>query len=418
MPQVEIVSLEPSGNGVGRLEGKVVFVPLTVPGDLAEIQIAEDRGSYLNGRLVKLTSASKSRTNPPCSVFGSCGGCQWQHIDYPSQLEFKKTVLQECLSRIGKIEGIDLGNPIPSPSIWNYRYTARLHSNPNGEIGFFKMQTHKIIEFDKCHVIHQHINKTITSIRPLLQNSALTIKSLKIAFNEGLNKAAILIELEDPKQTTFLKKLCKQLTDNDLISAVNIQGIEQWPVATINYIAGNINFHANIESFTQANVEQNKTLVAKVVELVRSTRPDIVVDLFCGIGNLSLPVAKHVEKVYGVDFHKKSIIDAKGNAKINGIENCSFVKATAIREIKRIRKVGPLPDLVIMDPPRRGAKLECEELARLFPKNIIYVSCNPTTLARDLSILVKASYHICSIRPIDMFPHNFYIESITHLKKD
>lgn len=417
MPLVDIVSLEPSGKGVGRLDGQVVFVPLTTPGDKVEFEIVENRGSFLNGRLVKLVSPSSVRTNPPCPVFGNCGSCQWQHIEYSSQLKFKRTILEETLRKIGKIEGIEICDPKPSPSIWNYRYTTRLHVSSNGEIGFFKILSHKVTEFEQCHIIHPQINETIKTIRPFLKDSWFNLESIKIAYNEESDKTLLSLGIKDLKPISHIAKLCTQLTDIPIIDVVNVQGFTQIPVATLYYQAGGIKFHAHLESFVQANLIQNRFLVESVINLVRSIKPSIVVDLYCGIGNLTLPIAKLVENIQGIDFHKKSISDAKENAMVNGIDNVKFSQSFVLKEIHKIRNEGSIPDLVIMDPPRSGAKHETKELVKLMPPNIIYISCNPTTLARDLSSFTSGGYSICSITPIDMFPHNFHIESITHLKK-
>jgi tRNA/tmRNA/rRNA uracil-C5-methylase (TrmA/RlmC/RlmD family) len=330
---LKIEKLIYGGLGAGFVDRLPVFVPMTVPGDEVECEIVRKHKGYAEGRAIKIVAASPNRVTPKCEYVGSCGGCQWQHLDYATQILWKELILEEQLTRIGKIREPNVLPTIPSPKIWNYRGRVKLHRDDQGRSGFYAMGTNELVEIEDC-----------------------------------------LIAGKD----------CLRSGDED-------------PV------------------FTQVNPAQNENLKALVAGIVKELKASKVLELYCGNGNLTFPIAKAVDFVEAGDADKRAIGNAKATAQELAVKNVEFLGLSASAMLRAFLKAGKKADTVLVDPPRDGCKDILSDLVKIAPKNIIYVSCNPSTLARDIKTLSESGYKLRSSQPIDMFPQTFHIESVSVL---
>lgn len=346
---VKIEKLIHGGFGVGECDGKKVFVSYAAPGDELEIEITNRQRNYDEGRIIKIIKPSPCRVQPKCPVFGRCGGCQWQHISYEAQIEWKKKILIETLERIGKISSPPVADVIPSPKQWNYRGRIQLHVR-DGKVGFYSQGTNDVVEFEECLIADEQINERFALIKDELRKRDRGI-SIDSSEREG--------------------------------------------------------------SFVQINSLQNENLKKILCNWLNNLPHDDVVELFAGSGNFTFEIAKIAKKVLASDVDKMAIAFAKKKAEEGNVLNVKFLPASAEKTLKI---VNDSPDCLIIDPPRKGAFDILERILEIRPKSIIYVSCEPSTLARDLKALLEGGYKLELIQPIDMFPQTFHIESMSMLK--
>ncbi len=417
---VDITSLAYGGKGVGRIDGKVVFVPYTAPGDRAQIEIISEKKGFLEGRLIEDVIPSPLRQTPTCPLFGKCGGCNWEHIQYPGQVDWKDRIFRETIERIGGIRDLPLEPPIPAAEPFRYRVKAQFHIKDH-IWGFFEAGSHRVIELEECHLLDPVLNKTFISLRNYIEEnqSGLPIHTVEIGKSDLDGKAVALIHL---KEKTDLK------SEAILDAIKELKGIEfriTLPGKKIGKIistAGDISLayrlrgqilKAYISTFSQINITQNIRLVDTVLEYVNIRHEDSILDLYCGAGNLTLPLSERCKKATGIDKDPSAISDAISNVKANATKNVNFICGDAPRGIKSPSKT--LPDIVILDPPREGAFEVIKGIAGLKPKSLVYVSCNPSTLARDLAVLIREGYVVNRARVIDMFPQTYHIEGVVEL---
>ncbi|MFO7731599.1 MAG: class I SAM-dependent RNA methyltransferase [Spirochaetia bacterium] len=385
--QLEITDLAFGGEGVGRIENMVCFVPFTAPADIVQVEITQHKKKFLRGKVVSFDTRSPKRVEAPCPYFGECGGCQWQHIDYSQQLESKRSHLQQVLHKSARIE-YPVPPVIPSPKIYNYRRTAQLKVNPAGELGFFKEHSNTVVPIDQCLVMEPALNAVIPRIK---------------------EKLAGLQEKESPQLPLEV-----EIVSEDGQSAV---------------------FHLiykgrhSTQSFLQANREVNSHLQEFVLRHVRQQiqAGQTILDLFCGDGNLSLPLADLGVKVVGYDISRPAIKKARRAAekisatgptdqnRAGAASSYSFHKAPFQEIIKTITELAPQTQVAILDPPRQGLDGKAESMAALGIPLVLYVSCNPGILARDLVSFIRAGYEIAELEPMDMFPHTYHLETAVAL---
>jgi len=399
--QIEITDLAFGGEGVGRIENMVCFVPFTAPGDLVQVEITQHKKKFLRGKVVAFDTRSPKRVEAPCPYFGDCGGCQWQHIDYSQQLESKRAHLQHVLHKSAKID-----YPVPpviaSPKDYHYRRTAQLKVNAAGELGFFREHSNTVVPIDQCLVMEPALNAVIPRIKE------------KIA---GLQE-----------------KISPQLPlEVEIIS-------EDGKSAAFHFLYKG---RHSTQSFLQANREVNTHLQEFILRHVREHvqsgqtghAGQTVIDLFCGDGNLSLPLANLGVQVIGYDISRPAIKKARRAAEkieASGLESpaksgagvgaeagtsssYSFRKAPFQEIIKTLTELAPQTQVAIFDPPRQGLDGKAESMAALGIPLILYVSCNPGILARDLSSFIHAGYEIAELQPMDMFPHTYHLETAVAL---
>lgn len=421
-----IESLSYGGNGVGHHEGQVVFVPLTVPGDRVRCRIVRRKKRFAEGRVECLLDPSESRTAPVCSVFGECGGCQWQHMPYAVQCTWKERIFRDFLVRGLGIEPA-LVQPIePSPSPWGYRSRVQFkcHNTPQGFlVGFFRRGSHYVIPVRDCPVIHPLLERARRDFQAWLAGSrwAGSTPQIDLAVDDRECMRAVvhclasdtdaLAEYLRPRAeaanvAVFIQSGRKNTMQHVCGTSELIVEIDQ-PVLRLGYGPG---------GFAQINLPQNRALVREVIDMLSPHPPDRVLDLFCGMGNFSLPVARLAREVSGVEAFPQSIEMAGFNARLNKVHNAAFFARDALGAATDFSRETSL-DLVILDPPRSGAYEVARELATVRPARILYISCDPPTLVRDLQPLLHNGYRVVRCRPFDLFPQTHHIESVTLLER-
>lgn len=431
--EIKIETLVYGGNGLGRQNGKVVFIPLTAPGDTVEFNPKKEKKGYIEGELLNIVESSPIRREPPCPVFGECGGCSWQHLPYEEQLKAKEDIFRETMWRLGTVERESILPIIAAPSEFNYRNRAQFKASViEGQFhaGFFKRQSHALIDIDSCPLMSPLINSIFAEMKNLLAEAPFKekVSQIEISVDDSDKCGLTILHLmSDPTKTD--KKFAREnLSDINGMDGLFFRHGRK-PGNTKIFLKNDAPLDYSLEvkgeelklafspgGFTQVNYAQNRRLIEEAIEVAGRGKIGRALDLYCGIGNFSLPLAKISKKVTAIESFAKAIDDGNENAKRNGINNCNFIAASALKEIFKtdLRDI----DLALIDPPRDGAAKVMKRLAEYEVPRIIYVSCNPTTLARDLRYLTRSGYTIVSSRPIDLFPQTWHIESITVAEKN
>lgn len=422
--EAEIVSVAFGGKGVARVNGKVWFARGTVPEDKVLLEPLEEGDRYGEASVVRFVEKSPLRTEtPPCDVFGICGGCQWQDISYEKQLEWKKSFLVSNLQRVGKISGDQSIEIFQSPSQYHYRdrIMVRVHVQDKGKItfGYFKGETRELIPISQCHLASKPINEFLKRFSSLVleKNSRQTFR---------LEIQSIPSQSESCLYVTLFPAEGKNQNLNDAVEKIKaiigvrwagvIFDVEKCPPEVFESDLG-IDFYAAPGQFHQVNLTHNKFLRRMVLEEIIKRAPKKVLDVFCGSGNLTMAVAKQLDYLEGVELNPRSIRHAKLTAEKNGISNTSWHVNDGVRHLAKLARTKTSFDLIVLDPPREGLFKGLEALMQIGPEYILYVSCDPVTLARDVGTLCKNGYEIEKITCFDFFPNTFHVESLMILKK-
>ena len=410
------------GYGVGRVTGKVVFVPYTVTGDKAWIEMIEEKKKYSTGRLIRIIDPSPRRVNPPCPYFGTCGGCQWQHIDYRVHGELKKTILREALERIGNIKDLPATDATLSTKPYGYRVRVQLKVRGR-TLGYFRERSHEIVDIDHCPIADPLVNQMIQQLRGELAAFS-QLEGIEINVSPDEEKAVFILHptVWNRDSEDFAKKFLQNHPFLKGIAIVARNGLKRLGDPSLNFTVSlhrsgekrMFGFQASAHSFFQVNPEQNRRLIETALEFSEVRKNEILLDLYAGIGNFTLPLAAEASKVTGVEENRTAIEDARLNAERNGIENCDFVQGKAEEVLKNLSE---RPDVVILDPPRTGCKTILGQLVGLRPKKIIYVSCEPTTFSRDIRLFAENGYSLQRLNLIDMFPQTYHMEVIGLLQQ-
>lgn len=422
---LRIDALAYGGSGVGRLDGKAVFVPLTAPGDRIRCRIVQDRKRYAEAELVELLEAAPQRRRPPCPVFGDCGGCQWQHLPYAEQCRWKERIFAETLQRQAKIDASVLRPLVPAPDEWGYRSRVQFkcrQTEAGFVMGFYRRGTHYVIDVASCPIADSRLNAVLALFRRWLPDSPCPhlVPQVDMELDDegrvrvtvhalGAEAAALAAYLRPLAEETGIS-LFMQLGRKETL--VRVCGEEDLHILPLG--AGSLRLAYGAGGFAQVNLEQNRQLVREVCSAAALTGRERVLDLFCGMGNFSLPLALQAGEVVGVENYAPAIERAGLNARANALANARFRALPAEEAIRDVTAAKAF-DLVVLDPPRTGAYEVVRELARLRPPRIIYVSCDPPTLARDLVPLLHGGYEVVSARPFDLFPQTHHTESVTVL---
>ncbi len=416
--QVKINSMAFKGYGLTRMEGKVLFIPYSVTGDEAWVEIIEEKKNYSMGRLIEILRPSPWRVEPPCPYFEVCGGCQWQHIAYANHGELKKEILKEILKRLGGVKEIPPITVAPSPDPYDYR--TRVQLKVKGEaLGYYKERSHELVEINHCPIAHPLVNQMIPLLRKaLLSFSQLEEIEINVSPEEG--RGVLLLHLVKLNQglEIFLKEL---LNVHPILKGIAIVRKGRTTILGEPHLNFTIPLNQNEgkeplrlrtspESFFQVNLKQNETLIQKVLEFADGKGNEMTLDLYAGIGNMTLPLARVSKEIWGIEENRVAVKDARFNAERNGIENCSFIHGKVEDVLKRWKR--GKPDLIVLDPPRTGCKTILDQVASLKPKKIVYVSCEPTTLARDLRLLSNRGFALRGLALIDMFPQTYHMEVV------
>jgi len=417
--KIEIEKLAFGGAGVGRIQGKVFFVRDGIPGDVLDVQVTREKGSYGEAEIENILNPSPERTTPSCPVFGQCGGCQWQHINYSYQLKAKEGIFRETLGRIGGLTEVEIEPIVPSPKEYGYRSRVTLSVElQKGRyfLGYHKGRSQKLIGIEGCPIATKPIDEAIASLTRSLKSSLnrphYPLKKIHVASDENAAYITLASSLyHEPKKLHSLSK-----TLNVYSSAENI-GIAGEDEKELELTLSGLTFYSVPSVFIQANKWINEQLINTLIEYAGLEGRERVLDLYSGIGNFSLHLAKRAKEVIGADVSAKAIKLAKRSAELNSIKNVTFEAIPSEFFLEKSLNGKDKFDLVILDPPREGAKKVINGIIKLRPAKIIYVSCDPSTLARDLKMLKESGYRVLKIKLFDMFPQTYHIESLALLLK-
>ena len=404
-----------SGEGVARIDGKATFVPFTIPGETVEVKIIEEKKNFQRAELEQVLSASPDRTDPPCPYFFKCGGCAYQHIGYPRQLELKRQVVKESLKRIGGID-IEVNPVLGMEDPWRYRNKVEWHTGSKASehtMGYYLNDSRVLMGIDSCLLISQEMQDYSNYIKDHLDELNIPDGCEIIIRQSSANQEMMLIfGGAGSREINF----AKMLNYKEVASIYSVEaGVAQLhygeQVLTDKII--NRKYQISPLAFFQVNHQQTEKMMEIVKEYAQLGSNDTVLDAYCGTGSIALSLAGSARKVIGVESFKPAIRDAKRNAFKNKITNCKFIKGTCEKIVPDLEEQF---DVVILDPPRTGCKPELiEALIKKTAKRIVYVSCNPATLARDLALLVKAGYNVAEVQPIDMFPQTSHVECVVRI---
>lgn len=509
--EIRIGDLNHSGEGVGRKDGRVVFVPYAAPGDVAVVRVTENKRSFARAELLSIVRESPDRVLPPCPVYLKCGGCQLQHISYEAQLAYKTRRVKQALERIGKLEHVGVRDCLPAPKTFHYRNKARFsyealspyevesgfmhvsregqpHGFPEGDChldgsrelpggstlccvdtraqgqrwfisGFYGRRTHDVVDLNECMIQNPTNNRVFEALNELVAERGIpvhgcdalgkgTLKHLLVrCAGRGDRALAVLVTSGGP--LAAVDDIARDLTARapELEGVIEDVGGEVFAAekaarhvtrasAGLRVIAGQgflqehilgLRFIVSAESFLQVNPEGMEVLYKKALEVADLTGDEIAVDAYSGIGTISLLLARECRHVYGIEAVETAVEDAARNAARNHISNCTFIRgrveevlANAVgRGQPRGRKVPRDADVVVLDPPRAGCdKRALDAVVSLKPGRIVYVSCNPETLVRDLAGLEASGYRTRSVQPVDMFPQTSHTEVVVLVTRE
>jgi len=441
--EVEIIDLNHEAQGVAKIDNFVVFVHGAVTGDFVRVEITEIRKNYAVGRLLEIIKSSEKRINPSCTHFGECGGCQLMNMDYSSQLDYKKTRVCNELRRAGvNTDHTEIYNTMGMEEPFRYRNkTAFSVTSRNNEvhIGPYEQGTYNTVDMEGCLIQTKEADEAVMLFKTLMTKYAIPaydkktgsgiIRNIVIRNNrENQLMLIIVTTIEDFKNKKQLINELAALGSNIKTIVQNInnkttnlimgkKNITLYGEGTITDTIDNLVFTISPETFFQVNPHQTEKMYRTAIEYANIEKNDTCFDIYCGIGTISLMAAKHAKKVYGIEIVEQSIINARENAVTNNITNTEFIAAKAEQAVPRLYKQGIKADIVIVDPPRKGCEKEViDTIIRMAPDRIVYVSCNPSTLARDIKLLEEGGYKLKKVQPLDMFPWSVHTEVVVLLQ--
>ncbi len=428
---VEMTGAAYGGNFVGRIEGKVVFVPFTATGEVARVEVVEEKKSFSSGSVVEILNPSGARVAPECAVFGSCGGCSYQHIEYSEQVRVKEGIFLDTLKRLGGIVPEKVESAIAASEPYGYRSRARIHVDGN-RFGFFKINTNTVVDIDNCPLLDPLLSDLFITIKKALLETPLPgLYELEIGCSREQGSTLARLCLDGKSDYDFkgllstvpgLKGLEIRLRTGGRHSSTPARVIGAYGDNLCSYTVGGINHLAPLGVFTQANVTGNERLVEIVAQYAtegRVERGPLVLDLHCGSGNLSLALASRFERCIGVESDSAAVTAARNNAEANGVTEVEFVRMEAGKWLTSTapRLDGFKDAVVVLDPPRGGDRASARAVAELAPRRIVYVSCSPPTLARDLQAIATKGYSCTRAVLLDMFPQTYHMESVVVMER-
>ncbi|PHM70142.1 23S rRNA (uracil(1939)-C(5))-methyltransferase RlmD [Xenorhabdus sp. KJ12.1] len=420
-------NLDAQGQGIARHQGKTIFIPGLLPGEQAQVQLTEEKRQFAKAKVVKRLSDSPSRVAPRCPHFKMCGGCQQQHVAPELQAKTKASVLERLIQRE---TGISISaQPIIHSPEYGYRRRARLglqYQARQGKLvmGFRQSQTNDLVDIGHCPVMHPELEK-------LLQPLSLCLNSLKVVKRLG----HVELVLADNGPLVVLRHLAPiKHEDKEILRAFAKQNQvmiylagDETPLEPLSpeeeqsepwYQVDGLKLIFSPQDFIQVNDVVNQKMVAQALLWLDLQPEDRVLDLFCGMGNFTLPIAARVQAVVGVEGVAALVASGQYNARLNGLSNVSFFHENLESDIHQQPWAAQGFNKVLLDPARAGAAGVMSHIVKLAPEKVVYVSCNPTTLARDSKVLLEAGYHLVSVRMLDMFPHTGHLESMALFSRE
>uniref|UniRef100_UPI0039E9940B 23S rRNA (uracil(1939)-C(5))-methyltransferase RlmD n=1 Tax=Clostridium perfringens TaxID=1502 RepID=UPI0039E9940B len=444
----DIISQGYEGEGIAKIDNKYpIFIEGALKGEKVKVRIVKVNKNFAYGKLMEVLEASEERVNPPCAIYKRCGGCKLQHASYKAQLDFKWDRVKDCVSKIGKLDPSIVKYPLGMENPWRYRNKVQLPIGLiNGEvkIGFFAPRSHDIIDMESCLIQDEIGDKVVKltrewiekfNIRPYNVDGEYDEKGIvrHIMIRRGFTTNEVMIVLVTngetlPNKEEFVDLMVKNIPGiKSVIQNINskktnvILGLESktlWGEDTISDYIGDFRFNISPLSFFQVNPIQTEVLYGKALEYANLTGNEEVFDAYCGTGTITLFLSQKAKKVYGVEIIPQAIDNAWINAKENKVENVEFFVGESEVVIPDLINKGVKADVVVVDPPRKGCdKKLLDAITNIDAKKIVYVSCDPSTLGRDLQVLEENGYKTLEVQPVDMFPNTAHIENVALLIK-
>ncbi len=428
--KVTIESLAHDGRGIAHVDGKVVFIDEALPGEELEFIYTDSRRDYAEGKVDTLLSAAADRVDPQCAHFGVCGGCSFQHVADEAQIKIKEGLLQDQFRRIGKVEIPEIWEALTGPH-WGYRTKARMgvkYVAKKGRVlvGFRERRNPFLAEIESCKVMHPIVGTRLMDLSEMIGGLSIRAKIPQIEVAVGENGCVLAFRTLEPATDEDKERMRRFGREHNISICLQPKGpdtivpIDGEPELVPNYRLPDLDVVFNFKPamFTQVNYEINRKMINRVIDTLDLNENDIVLDLFCGLGNFTLPLARRAGKVIGVEGDLPLVNHAKTNAKLNGMENVEFYAADLTKDISDQVWCKEKFNKVMLDPSRAGASEVLHHLKKWQPDKVVYVSCNPSTLARDAGILVnELGYKLIKAGVMDMFPQTGHVESIALFEK-
>lgn len=447
-----IIGMNHDGEGVGRVEGYTLFVQGALPGEQVRVKVLKTKKQFGYAKLLEVIEASPDRVAAPCLIYDKCGGCQLQHLSYAGQLAWKRQHVVDALERIGKLNVAGDENSsssgiavLPTRGMdepWRYRNKAQvpIGVTEGGLVGgFYARGSHRIIDMETCLIQHESNDDVVARVKAIGRRFGITAYDeetgqgllrhvvVKVGFRTGEmmlvlvtngnkipreNEWISAIREEIPSVVSVCQNVNKRQTNVIFGDVTRVL----WGKDVIYDYIGDVKFAISARSFYQVNPVQTEVLYGKTVEYAGLTGAETVIDAYCGIGTISLFLAQHAKQVYGVEIVKEAIEDARANAELNNMQHVTFEVGASEDVIPRWKEQGIVADVIVVDPPRKGCDPRLlETILEMKPERVVYVSCNPATLARDLRVLEDGGYRTVEVQPVDMFPHTVHVESVASL---
>ncbi|EPB8149321.1 23S rRNA (uracil(1939)-C(5))-methyltransferase RlmD [Clostridium perfringens] len=444
----DIISQGYEGEGIAKIDNKYpIFIEGALKGEKVKVRIVKVNKNFAYGKLMEVLEASEERVNPPCAIYKRCGGCKLQHASYKAQLDFKWDRVKDCVSKIGKLDPSIVKYPLGMENPWRYRNKVQLPIGLiNGEvkIGFFAPRSHDIIDMESCLIQDEIGDKVVKltrewiekfNIRPYNVDGEYDEKGIvrHIMIRRGFTTNEVMVVLVTngeklPHKEEFVDLMVKNIPGiKSVIQNINLKktnvilGLESktlWGEDTISDYIGDFRFNISPLSFFQVNPTQTEVLYGKALEYANLTGNEEVFDAYCGTGTITLFLSQKAKKVYGVEIIPQAIDNAWINAKENKVENVEFFVGESEVVIPDLINKGVKADVVVVDPPRKGCdKKLLDAITNINAKKIVYVSCDPSTLGRDLKVLEENGYKTLEVQPVDMFPNTSHVENVAKLIK-
>ena len=440
--EAEICDYTAEGQGIAKIDGCVVFIPNAIAGERCRVRIEKAQKTWAAGKIVEILEKSPHRVNRECPVAKLCGGCNFWHMDYEEETRLKADRVRQALNRIGG-ENLEQLPILSAPTCYGYRNKAQYPvSSEKSRVyaGFFRAGTHKVVENDRCLILPEETDRVKKIVTDYVNHYRITAydettgKGLlrHIYVRRGAVSGQVLVCLvlngrKLPHPEDLIARLQAVPGFTTLVLSVNtkpgntVLGDEEIVLHGPGYIEDTLcglTFRLSPRSFYQVNHHQAQRLYEAAIAQAGITKDDLVLDLYCGVGTITLCMAKAAGKVIGVEVVEQAVHDARENARRNGIDNAEFFCGDAGKAALELEAKGIRPDVVVVDPPRKGLNADTiEALARMSPRRIVYVSCDPATLARDVALLKERGYALKNAMAADLFPRCSHIESIAVLER-